>query len=123
MADKQQRKELVAQLPRPVAGVYRYTMNDGWFWLDKTLNFHSVQQKLRFAQTTGMSGAFPAHVNDHVKEYGIDALSVELLDELDITPNASDQDIQNELQMLFALWQQQLGITRNEPDTVTNPEG
>ena len=118
MADKQQRKELVSQLPRPVAGVFRYQMNDGWFWLDITQNFKSVQEKLRFAQTTGMPGVFPAHVKDHVNEYGLDALSVELLDELEISPTASDQEILDDLRMLFALWQQQLGITGNEP-----PEG
>ena len=36
------------------AGVYRYKMNDGWFWLDVTHNIESVQEKLNALYPEGV---------------------------------------------------------------------
>jgi hypothetical protein len=109
MSDHARRKELQAhykQTRRP-AGVYRIVNRKTQrAFLASTPNLDNVRSKMAFAVSTGMAGVFDRRLRADIEQCGIDAFSLEVLEELDIAPGATDAEIRADLTALEELWRE-----------------
>jgi hypothetical protein len=109
MSDHARRKELQAhykQTRRP-AGVYRIVNRETKrVFLASTLNLDNVQSKMAFVVSTGMAGVFDRRLRADIDQFGIDAFSLEVLEELDIAPGATEAEIRADLTALEELWRE-----------------
>ena len=90
MSDRARRRELRAQYEntRPDAGVYLVRNNrNGRALLGSTSNLASLRNKMEFARGTDTPGALDLRLRGDIREFGIDAFSIEVLDVLDTKPD------------------------------------
>jgi hypothetical protein len=110
-ADKAQRKELLAQYRQsgPRAGVYRFVnRRSGRVLLGATLNLGSMRGKLDFAHATGSPSALDRRLHQDAREFGVDVFELEVLEELETTPEMTTEQVREDLTALEALWRERL---------------
>jgi hypothetical protein len=110
MTDRARRKEIVANYKQnpPEAGVYRViNTRTGKSLIGSTTNLESIQAKLQFARKTGSGSALDMRLRDDVRQYGIDAFEVEIIEKLERRAEMSDADLRSELKLLEALCREQ----------------
>ena len=114
MNDKARRRQLTADYKRnrPEAGVYRVVNTaTGRVLLGSALNLASVKSKVEFARSTNSPGALGAldhRLASDVRQYGLDAFSLEILEVLDTRPEMTDAEIRDDLATLEVLWREKL---------------
>lgn len=111
VADKERRRELVSEYKRshPEAGVYRIVNSvNGKALLGSALNLNSVRSKMTFAGKSGTTGGLDHRLNADIRQHGIEAFSLEILEVLDIRPEQTDAEIRADLAALEALWREKL---------------
>jgi hypothetical protein len=111
MTSPDRRKELRAQYnerPRE-AGVYalRNTAT-GRILVASTPDLGSVRNRLDFARATNAHSALDGRLTADVREYGIDAFVLDVLDRLKVTPEMTQADVQADLSALEDLWREKL---------------
>jgi hypothetical protein len=112
MDQKSRRRQLTADYKRnhPEAGVYRIVNGTtGRALLGSAINLASVRSKLDFAKSTNSPGALDHRLASDIRQYGIDAFSLEILEVLDTTPAMTAAEIRDDLATLEALWHEKLG--------------
>ncbi|MFN0072077.1 MAG: GIY-YIG nuclease family protein [Chloroflexota bacterium] len=109
MTDSARRKELTGEFKqtRPEAGVYRLvnTRNQRVL-LGSTPNLVSIRNKLRFARATNMPTIIDYKLKDDVVEFGIKAFSLEVLEVLAVKPEATSEQVLQDLAVMEALWRE-----------------
>jgi hypothetical protein len=109
MTEKSQRKQLTTAYKQshPAAGVYciRNTANHRVL-LGSSANLASVRGKLAFARSTRMHGALDHRLHQDVAQFGLAALTFEVLEVLDTTPEMTGKQIRDDLSALEALWRE-----------------
>ncbi len=111
MPDTPTRKQLIAQFKqnRPEAGVYRIVNSrTGKALLGASTNLASVRNKIEFAKSTGSLGTLDHRLRPDVQRFGIEVLSVEVLDVLESKPEMTDADNLADLAVLEQLWRERL---------------
>lgn len=112
MNDKARRKELLAQYKqtRPEAGVYRIinTRNNKAL-LGSTPSLANIRSKLEFAKSTGTTGVMDRRLSNDIREFGIDAFELEVLEVLETKPEMTPAQILADVATLEALWREKLG--------------
>jgi hypothetical protein len=111
MSEQNRRKELVRQYQetKPEAGVYRIVnSHNNKSLIGSTTNLQNIRNKLAFARSTNLLGALDLRLNRDIREFGIDAFSLEVLEVLDITPEMTPAQIRRDLDTLEALWREKL---------------
>ncbi|MCL4465705.1 MAG: GIY-YIG nuclease family protein [Chloroflexi bacterium] len=111
MNEQSRRKELREQYKRsrPEAGVYRIVNGkNGKSLLGSTANLASLRSKMEFAKSTNTPGALDRRLAKDVAQFGLDAFSLEILDVLEIRPEMTAADVQEELATLEALWRERM---------------
>ena len=112
MIDKGRRKELTEQYRQtiPEAGVYVIrNAGNGKALLGSTVNLGSLRNKLEFARTTNMPGVLDGRMARDIAQFGIDGLSLEVLEVVDVTPEMTDRQVRDDLATLETLWREKLG--------------
>jgi hypothetical protein len=112
MNDKARRKQLTADYKRnhPEAGVYRIVNGTtGRALLGSSLNLPSMRSKFEFSRSTRSYGALDHRLASDIRQHGIDAFSLEILEVLDTRPEMNDAEIRDDLATLEALWREKLG--------------
>jgi hypothetical protein len=111
MIDKARRREIAAEYRQqtPDAGVYliRCAGMDRAL-LASSLDLRSERNMLAFAQATGMSGVLYRGLAGCIAEFGLDALSFEVVEVLDIAPSMTPAQIRADLATLEGLWREKL---------------
>jgi hypothetical protein len=111
MVDRARRKAVRAQQEhsRPEAGVYviRNGQN-GKVLLASSSNLAGVRNRLAWAQATNTPGALDHRLQEDIRRFGIAALSLEVLDVLEIRPEMTDAEIRADLATLEELWREKL---------------
>ncbi len=111
MSDKARRKELVAQYKQThtEAGVYRIVnTRTNKALLGSALNLASVRNKLEFARSTSSPGVLDRRLSKDIREFGLDAFALEILDVLETRPEMTREEILEELSVLEQLVREQL---------------
>lgn len=111
MQDKHRRRELAAEYKRtrPEAGVYRIVNSaSGKAFLGSALNLPSVRSKMDFARSTGGTGGLDHRLIPDIRQQGIEAFTLEILEVLDTRPEQTDAEIKADLATLEALWREKL---------------
>jgi hypothetical protein len=111
MTSPDRRKELRKQYnerPRE-AGVYalRNTVS-GRVLVASTPDLGSVRNRLDFARATNAHSALDGRLTADVREYGIDAFVLDVLDVLEVKPEATPAEVQADLGALEDLWREKL---------------
>jgi hypothetical protein len=112
MTDKARRKELTERYRQtvPEAGVYVIrNAGNGKALLGSTINLGSLRNKLEFARTTNMPSVLDGRMAQDVTQFGIDALSLEILEVVEVTPEMTDGQVRDDLATLESLWREKLG--------------
>jgi hypothetical protein len=111
VSDRARRRELRAHYEntRPEAGVYLIrNSRNGRALLGSTPNLASLRNKLAFARETDSPGALDLRLRGDIREFGIDAFSIEVLDVLDTTPEMTSAEVRDDLTTLEKLWREKL---------------
>lgn len=111
MVDKGRRKALREQYDqaRREAGVYRISNSgSGKSLLGSTVNLANIRSKLDFARRTNSAGVLDHRLKQDVAAFGIGALSLEILDVLETTPEMTREEILADLEALEQLWREKL---------------
>ncbi len=111
MNEQARRKDLVAQFKqtRPEAGVYRIiNSQNNKALLGSTPNLASIRNKLEFAKSTNSPGVLDQRLRKDVRQFGIDAFLLEVLEVLDTKPEMTPAEIQEDLATLVDLWREKL---------------
>ncbi len=106
MDAQSRRKQLQQQYKesRPEAGVYRIVNSRNQkLLLGSTPNLASLRNKLAFAKATGSPGALDHRLAKDLREFGLEAFTLEVLDVLDVTSEQTRTQILEELATLEAL--------------------
>ncbi len=109
MNDRERRRELRTQYKQnhPEAGVYRIVNTvSGKSLIGAAANLASVRNKMAFAKSTNMPGALDHRLRDDIREYGLDAFALEILEVLVIEPAMTAAEIRWDLETLEALWRE-----------------
>jgi hypothetical protein len=72
------------------------------------LNLPSVQNKLEFARRTNGTGGLDHRLTKEIRELGIEAFSLEILEVLETRPEMTDAEIRADLATLEDLWREKL---------------
>ncbi len=111
MASADRRRELRAEYERrrTEPGVYlvRNTVT-GRALLASALDLRSVRNKLEFARATSLAGALDGRLTADVREYGIEAFELEVLDTLEVEPESPRADVIADRRALEDLWREKL---------------
>jgi len=111
MSEGNRRRELRDQYKNthPQAAVFRIVNNrNDRVLLGSTLNLTSLQNKLQFAHTTNTATVLDRRLSSDIKEFGITAFSLDVLELLEVTPEMSREQILADLATLEALWREKL---------------
>lgn len=111
MTEQARRKELRAQYKQshPEAGVYRIVNSrNNKALLGSTPNSASIRNKLEFAKSTGSPGVLDHRLSKDIRQFGIDAFSLEILDILETRPEMTPAEILDDLSTLEDLWREQV---------------
>ena len=114
MTSADRRRELRAQYEqrRVEAGVYAVrNAVTGRVLIGSTTDIGAVRNRLEFAQTTGTSSVFDHRLAADVREFGIGAFALDVLDELDVKPGTTPDDVRADLAALETLWREKLAGT------------
>jgi hypothetical protein len=109
--DRARRKELTAEYrrTRQPAGVYLIRCaGSGLALLGASTNLDGTRNKVEFARSTDMPGALDGRLRADFERFGGDAFSFEVLDRLDVPPEATEADLRSDLAALEALWREKL---------------
>lgn len=109
MVDRGRRKELTSAYKqvRRDAGVYRIINTEsGKSLIASSPDLESVRNKMEFARTTNSSGVLGYQLKADVERLGIDAFSLEILEVLDETAEATDAQRRADLATLEQLWRE-----------------
>ena len=112
MIDRVRRKALTEQYRQmiPEAGVYLIrSPGNGKALLGSTANLGSLRNKLEFAKATNMPSTLDGRMARDIAQFGIDALSLEILEIVDVTPEMTELQIRDDLATLESLWREKLG--------------
>ncbi|MGO9179234.1 MAG: GIY-YIG nuclease family protein [Candidatus Limnocylindrales bacterium] len=114
MTSADRRRELRAQYeqrPREV-GVYalRNTVT-GRILVASSPDVGSVSNRLEFARATNAPSALDGRLTAEVRQFGMDAFVLEVLDLLKVTPEMTPADVQADLRALEELWREKLADT------------
>lgn len=111
MSERDRRRELQEEYKQrqTEAGVYRI-VNDqnGRYFLGSAPDLRVVCNKLAFARTTGMPGVFDRRLSHDIRQCGIGAFSLEVLEVLETTPEMTADEIKRDLSALEELWREKL---------------
>jgi len=111
MNEQARRKELRAQYKQthPEAGVYRIlNSRNNKALLGSTPNLASIRNRLEFAKSTNMPGALDLRLSKDIRQFGIDAFSLEVLEVLETRPEMTQAEIREDLATLEELWREKL---------------
>ena len=111
MTDKARRKELAEQYRQtiPEAGVYLiHNSGSGKALIGSTANLGSLRNKLDFAKSTGTPSALDGRMARDIAQFGFDALSLEVLEILSVTPEMTERQVRDDLATLESLWREKL---------------
>lgn len=111
MADTARRKELKAEYRESTreAGVYRIVnVFTGNGVIGSSANLASVRNKIEFAHATNSPSVFPGSLNGEVREYGVLAFELEVLEVLEPRANQTRAQIVADLAALEELWRERL---------------
>jgi hypothetical protein len=109
MNDHARRRELRATYKQnpPEAGVYRIVNRvNGKSLVGSSANLVSVRGKMAFARSTDMPGALDHRLRDDIRQFGLDAFSLEILEVLEVEPAMTAAEIRQDLATLEALWRE-----------------
>ena len=109
--DRARRRELTESYRQnpPEAGVYQLVnTRTGKVFLGSAVNLPSVRSKLEFSRRTGTVSALDRKLRADLTEYGASAFTFEVLEVLDILPNATPASIRDDLVALEALWREKI---------------
>jgi hypothetical protein len=109
MADQSRRKELRAQYDQamPEAGVYRIVnTRTGKALLGSATNLASIRHKVQFAQSTRSAGVLDQRLSKDIRQYGLDAFALEIVERLEASPAMTPAEIAADLAALEALWRE-----------------
>jgi hypothetical protein len=109
--DRARRKELTAEYlrARRPAGVYAIRCaGSGKALLGCSSNLDSARNRVEFARATNMPGALDGRLRADFERFGAEAFSFEVLDALDVAPEATEADLQADLDALLQLWREKL---------------
>ena len=115
MTDRARRRELTEEYRQnpPEAGIYQLVnTRTGRIFLGSAVNLPSVCSKLEFSQRTGTVSALDRKLWADLTEYGADAFTFEVLEVLDVSPNATPASIRDDLATLEVLWREKLDPAR-----------
>ncbi len=111
MTDRARRKALLSEYRQtgPEAGVYRIVNNRTQrVLLGSTTNLASIHNKLAFAKSTNGLNALDRRLRNDIRQFGIDAFSLDVLEVLERKPGMTDAEIKADLKTLEALCRDQL---------------
>jgi hypothetical protein len=111
MGDVTNRRALKAEYRerRPDAAVYRIVnTRTGKSLLGTTPNVESFRNRLQFAKSTGSPGALDGRLTTDIREFGIDAFELEILEVLGPAPEQSRTALLADLSLLEQLWREKL---------------
>jgi len=109
MVDRPRRDQLRQQYEqrRPKAVVYRLVnCKNKKFVLGSAADLRSLENKVAFAKATNLPGALDGRLNDDVRQFGIEAFSLEVLEVLETKPEATPAEILEDLAALEELWRE-----------------
>lgn len=109
MNEQARRKELLEQYKQSqiAAGVYRIiNRRNNKVLLGSTPNLASVRNKLEFAKSTKTSSALDYRLRDDIRKFGFDAFSLEVLEVLEVKPEMTPAQTQEDLATLEQLWRE-----------------
>ena len=72
-------------------------------------NLASVRGKLEFAQSTKTLGVLDHRLLADARQYGVDAFSFEVLEVLEVKPEATQAEVLADLTVLEGLWREKVG--------------
>lgn len=111
MDQKSRRRQLTAEYKQthPEAGVYRIVNSQsGKAFLGSAANLQSVRSKMEFARATGTTGGLDHRLTKDVRQLGIEAFTLEILEVLETGPKMTSAEIRADLATLEALWREKL---------------
>ncbi|HEX5417926.1 MAG TPA: GIY-YIG nuclease family protein [Chloroflexota bacterium] len=109
MSNQSRRKELREQYEQnpPEAGMYRIVNREnGKSLLSSSPNLASVRGRLEFAKSTNTPSALDLRLSADIRQFGLDAFSLEILEVLEIKPEMTPAEIRDDLAALEALWRE-----------------
>jgi hypothetical protein len=109
MDQKSRRRQLVSEYKQthPEAGVYRIVNSqNGKVLLGSSPNLPSVRSKMEFGRSTGSPGVFGYKIAPDIRQFGIEAFSLEILEVLDTRPEMTQAEILADLKTLEELWRE-----------------
>ncbi len=114
MTTADRRRELRAQYeqrPRE-AGVYvlRNTVT-GRILIAASPDLGSVRNRLEFARAANAPSALDGRLTAEVRQFGIDAFVLEVLEVLEVTPEMTPVEVRADLRALEELWREKLADT------------
>ena len=112
MTDRARRKELAEQYRQtiPEAGVYLIrNAASGKALLGSTADLGSLRNKLDFAKSTGTQSALDGRMAKDIARFGMDPLSLEVVEILGVTPGMTQRQVRDDLVTLEGLWRKKLG--------------
>jgi len=107
--DKAQRKELMTRYrqSRPEAGVYRIVNeHSNRVLLGSSPNLPSVRSKRDFARSTNTPSALDQRLLADARALGVSVFRFEVLEVLEVAPEATDAQLADDLAALEALWRE-----------------
>jgi hypothetical protein len=107
--DKTRRRELLAGYKQagPAAGIYGIRNRlAGKVLVGSTMNLGSMRGKLEFARSTGSSSVLDKRLHEAIATDGLDSFELEVLEELEIRPQATPVEIASDLATLETLWRE-----------------
>jgi len=111
MTSADRRRELRTEYEQrptePAVYLVRNTVT-GRALLASALDLRTVRNKLDFARATNLAGALDGRLTADVREYGIEAFRLEVLDTLEVKPEATRADVIADLRALEDLWREKL---------------
>jgi hypothetical protein len=111
MTSADRRKELRAQYEQQPRKAVVYALRNtltGRIVVASTPDLDSVRNKLEFARATNSPSALDGRLPAEVREFGIDAFVLDVLDVLEVKPEASPAEVQTDLSALEDLWREKL---------------
>ena len=118
MSNDSKRRELIKEYKQtsPEAGVYRIICKvTGRYRLSRSVNLRGVEGKLSFAKSTGCEPFMDKNLAAEMMEHGATSFEFEIVELLEIKPDMSKKQIDDELIALEELCRERLG-TESEID-------
>ncbi|EMG28372.1 hypothetical protein X560_2288 [Listeria fleischmannii 1991] len=93
----------------PDAGVYRFSNEEtGVFLIGKTMNLKGAASKLEFGMKLGEGSMLPRYMADEARKSGVDKITFEVLERVEVKPEMTRADIEEECDVLFEIWEEKL---------------